>query len=168
MSRSEAWSRSRRMSFVIVMCALSSALALFTIPIGFTSLHVTQFPIILTGLIAGPWTGSMVGLLGTIVMAYRLTPPNPYIVFGNAMLGFFTGLLYSNLKKIKTRPIVPQVLSTLGAYAIQSPYVYLTDVYLAGIPSQVVLTILLPSLLVEDIICVLFSHLVIYRMKLDG
>src|SRR5512136_1101111 len=107
MSRSEAWSRSRRISFTIVMCALSSVLALFTIPIGFTSLHVTQFPVILTGLVTGPLTGSVVGLLGTIVMAYRLSPPNPYIVFGNAILGFFSGLLYSNLRKMKAKPVIP-------------------------------------------------------------
>jgi len=98
---------------------------------------------------------------------YKLSPSNPYILLGNAILGFFTGLIYSYLKKTKKRQIIPQTLSVLAAYLIQLPYVYITDVYFMPIPSQVVLTVILPKLLLEDMISVLISHIVLYRIELN-
>jgi len=149
------------------MCALSNVLGLFTIPIGLTSIHLVQFPIILTGLSLGPWAGGLVGFVGAIVMAYRLTPPNPYIILGNAVLGFLTGMLYSRLKKMRGSPIVPQVISVLGAFVLQLPYVYVTDVYLLPIPLQVVLTIILPKLLLEDLVSAFLSHLILFRVNIS-
>lgn len=156
---------SRKIAFTSVMCALSNVLGLFTIPIGLTSIHLIQFPIILTGLSLGPWAGGLVGFIGALTMAYRLTPPNPFIIPGNAILGILTGLFYLRLKKMRGSPIVPQVVSVIGAYILQSPYVYVTDVYLARIPSQIVLAVLLPSLLIEDLVSVLLSHLVLFRVN---
>jgi uncharacterized membrane protein len=116
------------------MCAVANILGFFTIPIGITEIHLMQLPIILTGLALGPWTGGLVGFIGATVMAFRLRPPNPYILLGNAILGFMTGAFYSRLKKMRVRPIIPQVISVLGAYFVQFPYVYVTDVYLMPIP----------------------------------
>jgi len=148
------------------MCALSNVLGFLTIPIGLTSIHLVQFPIILTGLSLGPWAGGLVGLIGAIVAAYRLTPPNPYIIVGNAILGFATGLFYLRLKKIRGPSIIPQAISMIGAYIVQSPYIYVTDVYLMPIPSQVVLMVILPKLLLEDLVSVLLSHLVLFRVNI--
>ena len=149
------------------MCALTNILGIFSIPLGLTSIHLMQLPIILTGLALGSWSGGITGFIGTILMAYKLSPSNPYILLGNAILGFFTGLIYSYLKKTKKRQIIPQTLSVLVAFLIQLPYVYITDVYFMPIPSQVVLTVILPKLLLEDIICVLISHIVLYRIELN-
>lgn len=149
------------------MCALANILGIFSIPLGLTSIHLMQLPIILSGLVLGLWSGGITGFIGTILMAYTLSPSNPYILLGNAILGFFTGLIYSYLKKTKKRQIIPQTLSVLAAYLIQLPYLYITDVYFMPIPSQVVLTVILPKLLLEDMISVLISHIVLYRIELN-
>ncbi len=149
------------------MCALANILGIFSIPLGLTSIHLMQLPIILSGLVLGSWSGGITGFIGTILMAYTLSPSNPYILLGNAILGFFTGLIYSYLKKTKKRQIIPQTLSVLAAYLIQLPYLYITDVYFMPIPSQIVLTVILPKLLLEDMISVLISHIVLYRIELN-
>ena len=148
------------------MCAVANVLGFFTIPIGVAEIHLMQVPIILTGLALGPWTGGLVGFIGAAVMAFRLRPPNPYILLGNAILGFMTGLFYLRLRKMKIRPIIPQVVSVLGAYFVQFPYVYVTDVYLMLMLSDFVLTVILPKLLLEDVISVFFSHVVLFRVKI--
>lgn len=58
------------------------------------------------------------------------------------------------------------MISVLGAYLVQFPYVYVTDVYLMPIPSYMVLAIILPKLLIEDIISVLLSHFILFRVKI--
>ncbi len=163
---SNRWITSKQIAFIATMCALANVLGFFTIPIGLTSIHLMQLPIILTGLSLGSWAGGLVGFIGAVVMAYRLSPPNPYILPGNAILGFFTGLFYSRLKKMGGRPIIPQVISVLVAYIVQAPYVYVTDVYLMPMPAPVVLTIILPKLFLEDIISVLLCHFVLFRVNI--
>jgi hypothetical protein len=108
------------------------------------------------------------GFLGPISMAYRLSPINLYILLGNAILGFFTGFFFTHLKEIKGRPAVPQVISVLAAYIIQAPYNYATDVYLMPLPSQVVLTIILPKLLLENIISALLCHFILFRIDIQN
>ena len=157
----------KKIAFISIMCALANILGIFSIPLGLTSIHLMQLPIILSGLVLGLWSGGITGFIGTILMAYTLSPSNPYILLGNAILGFFTGLIYSYLKKTKKRQIIPQTLSVLAAYLIQLPYLYITDVYFMPIPSQVVLTVILPKLLLEDMISVLISHIVLYRIELN-
>jgi uncharacterized membrane protein len=156
----------KEIAFIAIMSSLANILSWFSIPIGLTSIHLTQLPIILTALSLGRWSGGLVGFVGAITMAYRLIPVNPYILFGNAILGYFTGFFYSHLKKMKTRIVIPQTISVLASYLIQTPYLYLTDVYLVSIPTKIVLTIILPKLLVENIISVLLCHLVIYRVDI--
>jgi uncharacterized membrane protein len=158
---------SKLIAFIAVMCALANVLGLFlTIPIGLAKIHFIQLPIILSGLALGPWIGGLVGLIGAITMAFNLPTPNLYILPGNAILGFFTGLLYFRLKRIKIRPLIPQVISVLVAYAIQFPYVYITDVDLMLMPSGYVLTVILPALLFEDVISVLLAHLILFRVNI--
>ena len=156
---------SKLIAFIAVMCAVANVLGFFSIPLGITEIHLMQLPIIITGLALGPRTGGLVGFIGAAVMAFRLRPPNPYILLGNAILGFFTGLFYLRLKKMRGRPIIPQVISVLGAYAVQSPYVYVTDVYLMTMPEPLVQAILL-KLLFEDVISVLLSHFILFRVNI--
>jgi uncharacterized membrane protein len=85
------------------MCAVANILGFFTIPIGIAKIHLMQLPIILTGLALGPCSGGLVGSIGAVVMAFRLRPPNPYILIGNAILGFMTGMFYSRLKNMRGR-----------------------------------------------------------------
>mgnify|MGYP006270713811 CR=1 FL=1 len=167
MSRQNQRLTSKLIAFTAVMCALANVLGLFlTIPIGLAKIHFIQLPIILSGLALGPWIGGLAGFIGAITMAFNLPTPNLYILLGNAILGFFTGLFYLRLKKMRGRPFIPQVISVLGAYAIQFPYVYITDVYLMPMPSSYVLTVILPALLLEDIISVFISHLILFRVNI--
>ena len=158
---------SRFIAFVIIMSAIANVLGLAAIPIGVMSIHFMQLPIILAGLAAGPLAGGFVGFVGAIVMA--LTTPkgiNPYIPLGNAILGFFTGLFYLGLRKMVKKPIVPQVISAMGAFAVQAPYTYVTDVYLMSMSPPVVYGILL-KLLIEDLISVLICSLILYRVNIE-
>ncbi len=148
------------------MCAPANILAMFAIPVDLLTIHFMQLPIILSGLALGPWVGGLVGFTGATTMASNLPSLNLYILPGNALLGFFTGLFYLGLKRMKRRTIIPQVISVLGAYAIQSPYVYVTDVYLIGMPQPLVQTILL-TLLLQDVIVVLISHIILFRVNIS-
>ncbi len=157
---------SKLIAFIAVMCAVANILGFFTIPFGLAAIHLMQLPIILTGLALGPRAGGLVGVIGAATMAFRLSPPNPYILLGNGILGVFTGLFYLRLKKMGGRPIIPQVISVVGAYVVQSPYVYVTDVYFMPIPPTVVLTAILPKLLLEDIVSVLLAHFILFRVNI--
>ena len=157
----------KSIAFIAIMSSLANVLSMFSIPIELTSIHLTQLPIILAALSLGRWSGGLVGFVGSVVMAYRLTPPNPYILFGNAILGYFSGFFFYHLKKLKTRSIIPHMASVLAAFLVQTPYLYLTDVYLMAIPANVVLSIILPKLLIENIISILICHVLLFRVNLD-
>ena len=157
----------KQIVFIAVMCAVANVLGFFSIPIGIAEIHLMQLPIILTGLVLGPGAGALTGFIGATAMVFKLRPTNPYILFGNAILGFFAGLFYSRLRNMRGRPIIHQVISVLGAYVVQLPYVYITDVYLVSIPPAVVLTVILPKILLEDVISVLLSHFILYRVNIN-
>ena len=157
---------SKEIAFTITMAAVSNILGLpiFTIPLGFTSIHFIQIPIILTALALGPIAGGFVGFTGAIVQAVTLQTPNFYILPGNAILGVCTGLIYMKLKRYKGRQLFPQILSVIGAYVIQMPDVYVTDIYLAGIPQPLVIAIIV-ALFFEDMISVAISNIVLNRVR---
>ncbi len=157
---------SRRIAFTTAMVAVSNILGfpIFTVPLGFMSIHFMQIPIILAALTLGPATGALVGLTGAATMAFTLQTSNLYILLGNAILGACVGAFYAQLKRFGRRPVVPQTLAVLGAFMVQAPYVYATDFYLMGMPQPLVLTIL-EALLAEDIISVVVAHIVLYRAR---
>ncbi len=147
------------------MSGLANILGYLSIPIGTTTIHFMQLPIILSGLALGSLAGGIVGFIGATVMAFTLPTPNPFILLGNAILGFFTGFFYLRLKG-KKPPIVPQFLAVIGAIIINFPYVYFTDVYLMSMASPLVLSLILPKLLLEDIISLLVAHVILFRIKI--
>ncbi len=160
-------SMSRFVAFVAVMSALSNVLGFMVIPAGVVTLHLIQFPIVLSGLAAGSVAGGLVGFFGAFVMAFTLPKANPYLLGGNALLGFLTGLLYSKIRRLSGKLILPQVLSVILAYVIQMPYVYVTDVYLMAMPHPVVMSII-GALFVENLISALISHMILYRIDVNA
>jgi uncharacterized membrane protein len=157
-------------AFIAIMSALANVLGFLAVPVavpvGTVPIHFIQLPIILAGLSLGSLAGGSVGFVGAIVMA--LTIPsgvNLYILPGNAILGFFTGFIYFQLKKATKRPIAPQLTSVILAFIIQAPYTYVTDVYLMASPPLFEL-VLLGMLFIEDIISVLICHLILYRVRI--
>ena len=156
---------SKLVAFVAVMGATANLLGFFAIPLGPTRFHLLQVPIILAGLSLGPWIGGLVGFVGAGVMAYNTL--NPYLLLGNAILGFSVGAVYSRLKRRKGIPLLPQLISVIVAFIVQSPYVYVTDVFLVGMPSPLVQTVILPILFVEDVISVLLCHPILFRVDIE-
>jgi len=155
--------KTRFIALVTAMSGLSNVLGLLAIPAGPITLHLIQLPILFTGLAAGSLAGGLVGFFGAFVMAFTLAKPNPYIIGGNAILGFLTGAIYSRIRHRSSRPVIPQLVSVAFACVLQMPYVYVTDVYLVGMPHPVVLGIM-SALLVEDLISALISHVILYRV----
>jgi len=167
MNQTTTRSTSKQIAFVILMAASANILALFVLPIGVMSVHFIQIPIILTGFVLGPVAGGLVGFAGATSMALTLPRVNPYILLGNAILGAFTGLFYGRIRKSWRRPLVPQILSALGACMVQFPYVYVTDVYLMGMPQPVVMVIIV-ALFVEDLISIFISHVILNRIDVSN
>jgi hypothetical protein len=98
-------------------------------------------------------------------MAFTLQPPNPFILLGNAILGFFTGLFYQWLRNRKP-PIIPQLLSVVGAIVIQFPYTYVSDVYWMSMTEPLVLYTILPKLFLEDMISLSIAHVILFRVDI--
>jgi uncharacterized membrane protein len=155
------------MALAIVLAALANILGYFSVPLGPTNIHFMQLPIIIAGLALGPVMGGMVGFSGATLSALTLPSPNPFILPGNALLGFLTGLFYSRARALKP-PIVPQLLALFGAIGIQFPYIYISDVYLVSLPSPFVLSFILPKLLLEDVISLLIAHVILFRVDVAG
>ena len=156
---------SRVVAFVATMSALANLLGLLVVHVWVVNIHFSQIPVILAGLGMGPFSGAFVGFVGFALAAFRLPVANPYIMGGNAILGFFTGLIYSKIRVMRTRPILPQMIAVLAAYGVQAPYVFLTDVYLMAMPVSIVLPIM-GVLLMEDIVSVFICHTVLYRIDI--
>ena len=154
------------------MVALSNILSAppFSIPVAIwsmnTAIHFTQLPILISGILLGPWVGLLTGVLGGLYMGY--STGNPFIIGGLAILGSICGFL-SN--KMKIRPTFSGIL----AWAIQAPYVFVTDylwfIYTRSMPSRIALTtvsIILAILTIEAIIASGLAEVIISYIKRHG
>lgn len=104
-------------------------------------IHFFQYLIFLAALIYGPIGGMVSGGFGSVFTAVALN--NPYIIIGNIILGGLFGLFV----RLKWNVI----LAVLGAYLIQLPWLWLTDVYLAGMGVKVV-NMIVVALFVSNIL----------------
>lgn len=109
----------------LVLLGLPNLLGMLNIatPWGF-KLHFFQLAIFIAAAIYGPKGGALSGLLGSLYSAAIMH--NPYIIIGNIILGFFVGLFIRY--KINT------VIAVILAYAVQLPWLLLTDYYLVHLP----------------------------------
>lgn len=93
----------------------------FSTPFGF-NLHFFQILIFLAALLYGPMGGAVSGIFGSFYTAAILN--NPYIIVGNIILGFFTGVF--------ARRKIPVVGAAMLAFSIQLPWLWYSDIFLAG------------------------------------
>jgi uncharacterized membrane protein len=162
----------KKLVFASLMAALSNILSLppFIIPIAVgpfsTSIHFTQLPIFLSGVIAGPWAGLLTGGVGGLYMSY--SAGIPFIVGGLALLGASAG--YAS-KKLGINPF----FSSLIAFCVQAPYVFLTDYLwftLTGLmPSTVarnVVTSIVLKLSIEAVIAATLVSVITASVKRAG
>ena len=92
-------------------------------PWGF-KIHVFQAAIFLAAVLLGRWAGLVAGSVGSLYVAASMG--NPFILFGNALLGFFSG----HFVERGFRPVAAVML----AFAIQLPWLAVTDHFLMGLP----------------------------------
>ncbi|MBD3355490.1 hypothetical protein GF361_05955 [Candidatus Woesearchaeota archaeon] len=128
-------------------------LAIFHFSLFGLRIHFFQYLIFLAAFIFGPVGGVLSGGVGSLYTAVALG--NPYIAIGNVILGGFAGLF---MKKIGIMP------SVMLAYTVQLPWLWLTDVYLAGMSIKHVNMIVI-ALLVSNLICGAAVKLTARRIK---
>lgn len=134
----------RRAFALFALFASAFALTFMVIPFQEWKMHFYQVGIFGAGFVFGPIAGATVGALASSYNAMFVLH-NPWIIGGNALLGFFAAYFYLRFGAFK---------AVLMAYAIQIPYLYFTDVYLAGMPIMAVHGIAL-TLLATNLVSVL-------------
>jgi uncharacterized membrane protein len=92
-------------------------------PWGF-KIHLFQYAIFLAAFAMGPIGGLLAGFAGSLHAAYVMT--NPYILVGNALLGFFTGYFF--------RRGHTYLRSALLGFGVQIPWLVATDYFLMNLP----------------------------------
>ncbi len=117
-------------------------------------IHLFQIAIFVSAAIYGPVGGMISGGLGSTYTALMLG--NPYIIIGNIILGTFTGILF--------RKGFNLVLSVILAYLIQLPFLWITDVYLIGMPSTLVSKIVV-ALLISNLFWAVIAKLSYPKIK---
>jgi len=96
-------------------------------------IHLFQFVVFVSAALYGPVGGLISGGLGSSYSALMLG--NPYIIIGNIILGTFTGILF--------RKGFNLIISVMIAYLIQLPFLWISDVYLVKMPSEIVVKIVI-------------------------
>jgi len=114
----------KTLTFVAFMAALANILSVppiaIPIPLGTfqTSIHFTQLPLFIAGILLGSTAGLMTGAIGGLFMSLVFAPKIPFIIGGLAILGFAVGVFAKRL-----RPLYAGIL----AWLVQAPYVAVTD-----------------------------------------
>jgi len=132
---------------LISLMVFPNFLAMFHFQLYGIRFHFFQYLIFLAAIIYGPAAGMLSGGLGSLYTAIALK--NPYIIVGNIILGGFAGYLMK--RKVNAVPAV------LLAFAAQVPWLWATDVYLAGMPAAAVNSIVV-ALLASNIICAYLAN----------
>ncbi|MBU0627755.1 MAG: hypothetical protein KKC75_01075 [Nanoarchaeota archaeon] len=117
-------------------------------------IHFFQYLIFTAAMVYGPVGGIISGAFGSVWTAINMH--NPYILIGNMLLGFLVGVFI----RLKWNVI----LAVLTAYIIQMPWLWLTDVYLAGMPVKAV-NMIVVALLFSDLIMGVLAGLSTKHLK---
>jgi uncharacterized membrane protein len=159
------------LTIVALMAALSNVLSVepFVLPVVLgpftTRIHFSQLPILIAGILGGPWAGLLTGAVGGVYMSFTVIP---FILGGLALLGFSAGLF---AKRLKSRPFFSCIL----AWCVQAPYVLVTDyLWFASsrlLPQSVAWTTvstILVLLTVEAVIASVLAEILIIAVKRAG
>lgn len=123
-TRTEARWNEKTIGALVVFVLLPNLLGMINLstPWGF-KIHVFQAAIFLAALLLGRWAGLVAGSAGSLYVAAAMG--NPFILFGNAILGFFAG----HFAERGFRPVAAVML----AFAIQLPWLAVTDHVIMGL-----------------------------------
>ena len=103
-------------------------------------IHTFQVAIFIAAIIFGPKGGLLSGAIGSLYSGFLMS--NPYLVIGNAILGFCVGYFAQKMNVI---------LAVLLGFGIQLPWLIATDLWLMKMPPSV-LGWLVVSLLASNVI----------------
>jgi len=155
--------------FAAIMAALANILSFppISIPISLgtfeTSIHFSQLPILISGILAGPMSGMIAGAAGGLYMSFTRIP---FIVGGLAILGCAAGLLAKRFSPF---------LSGILAWCVQAPYVLVTDyvwfAFFMRIPQIAIWTIIIPIMAIltaEAVICSFLAQILTRYVKKAG
>jgi riboflavin transporter FmnP len=140
--------------FIALMAALSLVLSFPPIAVTLApdiTVHFSQLPIFLAGVLTGPVGGLITGAIGGIYMGLIKIP---FIIGGLAILGLATGFFGR-----RVRPLYASLL----AWLVQAPYVVVTDyiwfTIFLGRTSQAAWAFVTPMMMVLTIEAVISSAL---------
>lgn len=138
----------RTISFFAILLLLPNLLGMINLNTVFGfKIHFFQVAVFMAALLYGPKGGLLSGLVGSMYSAFAMN--NPYILVGNAILGFFVGIF--------VRYGINTILAVLLAYIIQLPWLMATDFYLIHMPMQILLNLVF-ALLISDIVWAAVAH----------
>jgi uncharacterized membrane protein len=137
------------------LAILTFALTFAVVPFMEWRMHFFQLGIFLAAFLFGPFAGAAVGAIsGSYTGLFVLS--NPWIIGGNAILGFSAAYLYTRTTPFK---------AAMGAFAIQLPYLFLTDILFVGMPLAIVTMIAL-TLLVTNLLCAFMAASMLPQLRL--
>ena len=127
---------------LLFLAILPNLLGMVNIQTAFgLKIHLFQYLIFIAAAVYGPMGGLISGAAGSAFTA--VTMHNPYIIIGNMILGFMTGLLFRKGFKM--------IYAVMIAFMIQVPWLWLTDVYLAGM-NMTMVNMIVAALLLSNIV----------------
>jgi len=163
--------KTKALTLAAIMGALANTLAFPPIAVPITigtfesSIHFSQIPIFICGVLAGPMYGLVAGVIGGLFMG-TIRPGIPFIIVGLAILGLANGLFAK-----KVRPIFSGIL----AWCVQAPFVVITDyvwftLFLERTPvaTWTILTTIMIKLTIEAVISAVLVGFLIRYIKKTG
>lgn len=145
------------------MAALANVLSLPPIALPITpeiTLHFSQLPIFIAGILTGPVGGLMTGAVGGLYMSFAKIP---FIVGGLGILGLANGLFNK-----RVRPLYAGFL----AWLVQAPYVAITDYVWFAISTPrtpqaawALVTSIMTVLTIEAAICSALAEVIVRYLK---
>jgi len=151
------------LAFIALMAALANVLSFPPIALPLTpeiTVHFSQVPILIAGILTGPVGGLIAGAIGGLYMSFTRIP---FIIGGLAILGYAAAILGE-----RVRPLYAGIL----AWLVQVPYVVVTDyVWFAiflGRTSQAAwafVTSILIVLTMEAVISAVLAEVVVHYLK---
>lgn len=127
---------------LVILTVLPNILGMFNITtiFGF-KIHFFQYAVFIAAALYGPVGGAISGGVGSMVSAFAMH--NPYLVIGNIILGFMAGFFIRKGWGV--------LRAVLVAFALQLPWLLVSDVYLMGMPYPIV-AMLVIALLASNIV----------------
>lgn len=117
-------------------------------------IHLFQYVVFISAALYGPVGGIISGGMGSIYTAMMLS--NPYIIIGNIILGSITGILF--------RKGFNLIFAVLIAYLVQIPFLWISDIYWAGMPAALVKKVII-ALLISNLFWAVTAKLSYPKIK---